>query len=458
MKKNILYVLLCIVVCAGYSQENKLLQNYKYRINKFQALNVEFNNAANKENTYFNLQKPKVNNFNTQLAANYNRLTITNNKYTNFNIGVSSNYNTAKSQNEVSNSKTSNFSIAPQFNIQNKWFYKNKFIQFDFGIANGNEYGKQYESYNAQENKNSGKVNYIQSNATIGVGKGRLENITDMQNALWLHKILKQEQQLNRALTETELLELAQTVTKANTRRILDNRQQRKFILKTIDNYLQSKNVIKKSDIEYFTNLNDVVFFANNLHRLSGLEKYVRINPSITSSKYNREQLNTPFNKQNNKNDIQSVIVKLGFEKYKPLRLKQQINYGINLIGVHTKLISSKKDYINSILQTDTKGTIELNQIGGAYFFEYGLYPNTRTIFNLSLSGENGKEYFRNQSSVYHKVALALLADYFINYNTRFNIAIGENYNYSKFNSNTSNIPNGGNLHFSFNCGLKVAI
>ncbi len=449
---------MCINVYSIYGQQSKLLQNYKYRVNKFQAINVDFNTLANKENTYFKFQNPKGRNFTTQIAVDYNRVTITNKNFTNFNVSMGTNYSTSKMQNDVDINKSTSFSLAPQISLQNKWFHNKIYFQFDIAIANSNIYSKQNQSNNAVVDNNKSNGNYIQSNLTLGVGKGRLENITDMQNALWLYKILKEERQLTRDLNEDELNALAQTITNANTRRVLDGRQQRKFILKSIDYYLQSKSVIKKTDMDYFANLNDVVFFANNFPRLSGLEMFVKLIPIASTNKDNAEQFNTPFNKNKYKNDIQTFILKIGFEKYKPLELAQQINYGLELKGTHNKIKENRQSYTGNQINVDNTLLLESNQLVAAYFFQYSIYPNTRTIFNFSFSGENGIEFYNAKSSIYHNVGIGLSADYFISYNTRLNLAIGESYYYSKFNTNQNNIPLGGNLNFSFNCGLKVAM
>jgi hypothetical protein len=94
-----------------------------------------------------------------------------------------------------------------------------------------------------------------------------------MQNALWLQQALQEAGLLKNNVTTTTCIGLAQAITKANIFRILDGRRRTKYLLSTVDSYIAENQLIDKRGIEYFSSLNDVLFFANNFERLSGTEK-----------------------------------------------------------------------------------------------------------------------------------------------------------------------------------------
>lgn len=195
-------------------------------------------------------------------------------------IYLYSNFNSARSENSSSVSKYSAFPGSPNITILNKWFPKNKFTELGADIFTSINTNKNADGNNPGLSKTRNGQYTIVINT--GIGKGRLENITDMQNALWLSNALQTANSLLQPLSATELNELGRTITTANNTRVLDTRKRTQFILETVDNYLQQNGLINKTDIRYFSHLNDILFFSFNSPRLSGTEKFIRFTPGIT--------------------------------------------------------------------------------------------------------------------------------------------------------------------------------
>ena len=152
-------------------------------------------------------------------------------------IYLYSNFNSARSENSTSVTKYSTFPGSPNITILNKWFPKNKFTELGADIFTSINTNKNADGNNPGLSKTRNGQYTIVINT--GIGKGRLENITDMQNALWLSNALQTANSLLQPLSAIELNELGRTITTANNSRILDARKRTQFILETVDNYLQ---------------------------------------------------------------------------------------------------------------------------------------------------------------------------------------------------------------------------
>jgi hypothetical protein len=288
----------------------------------------------------------------------------------------------------------------------------------------------------------------------LGIGTGRLENITDIQNALWLYKALVKVDRLSANLSGADLNELGRSITKGNNTRVLDSRRRTQFLLTTVDNYLQQKGLISKTDINYFSNLNDILFFAFNNPRFSGTEKFIRLTPSIMDD--NSNQLHTNgMDKFTHDFTNQSAVFSTGIKRYKPVNLVHQNNYGAALKLAYISTDLTDRQFANGIPVTETKGKNDIKQAGAELFFEHAIYPNTRTVFNFNLQSElgyqdDGKEGFYTVST------LSCGVNYFISYHTRFNAGISAYYQKNKYyiDRYLELLPN--NIQLNASVGLEI--
>jgi hypothetical protein len=461
MKKYLLLSFLLLSLSESFCQEKKLLEEYKYRIDRYKALNVEVSADGRKQNNY-NLSNNTAAAVSGDFSINFFTVKSSNSLLQTISTGLSTSGTSVKSSSSSNTSKLRSLNISPSFYINNKWYAKNNFVEVGtslsdaFSTSHSND-----DRVILQERLYSG--NFIGGQFMLGVGKGRLENITDMQNAIWLENILLKDGNLNRKLKEEEIIGLARTITTANNRRLLDGRKRIQFILKNIDSYLQSKEVINKTDINYFSNLNDVIFFANNAARQAGTEKYIRVIPAFINYFSKEENKIIPTSKSTQNENGAEVALKIGLQKYKPLSLIHQIDYGIAAIANYGKANRGYKNYTNSNLNSTFDYDNEWKKIGLDYFVRYSIFPNTRTIVAFDVKAENGYQSLNGFKELYHTVVSTANASYFISYNTRLNINLGTTYNKNNFDLRAVNRFSPSNLDehnlaMFFNTSLNIAL
>jgi hypothetical protein len=455
MIKYILITTSLFLSFAAFSQDKQLLKEYKYRINQYKALDLGFNTGGQSNNNYAGYGGSRS--IDGGLNVNFFTIKSTDKIYRTINSGVVGNFSSSTENSVTSTNKYKQFYVAPNVNINNKWYAENNFIELGASIkaeinTRNNKIIRGIIAENARSDKN------VDINFAIGVGKGRLENITDMQNALWLATILKDDKNLNRKLTKDEVNDLAKVITQSNNFRILDGRKRIQYILTKVDTYLQSKDVVNKTDIKYFSNLNDVVFFANNFYRQAGTIKFIKIIPRLRNNKIMSEQLIAPTNKDINTYFEKEIAVRIGFEKYKPINLVNQFEYGIATNASYLENKNVSKYYANDSLVSDVSNNPNQKRVGVDYFIRYNFYPNTRTIIGFSINGQNGYSIYDNESGIYTGINLLVGANYFISYNTRFVINVSENYAQYIYQSNPFLNQNAYGLSLAFNAGLNISL
>ncbi len=444
MTKLLLSITVFILTLPAFSQDKKLLQNYTYRIERFNAYNFGIGANGGQRNFYAaNNDMSRA--VSGSLSANYFTAKSTDKLLQTASMGFATNGNSLKSTGTSNIDKSNGFGIVPSFGINNKWYFNNKFVEIApyFTYAYSSSHTKKLLSPIQDANGNNRSMN---GSITIGVGKGRLENITDMQNAIWLHKILLKEGDLKQKLSDEEIIGLAKTITNANNRRVLDGRKRLQYILQKVDGYMQSKELISKTDIHYFSNLNDVLFFANNTVRQAGTEKYIRFIPSFVNNKTKFEQHIIPTSSNKSIVDGAEIVMKIGLQQYKPLNLSHHIDYGAAVKLNYGKAKENYTSFLNANVDYNYKLKDEWRKVGLDYFFRYSIIPNTRTNINFNLQAENGYQWHNGFNQVYHSVVFGAGADYFISYNTRFNFNIGTIYNNNNFDIRALNRYNPTNL------------
>ncbi|MBC7627425.1 hypothetical protein [Ferruginibacter sp.] len=416
MYKTLLILVCSFCVIQAFSQQDSLLKKFKYRINNYQAIN--FNIGAASQLNRLPVVAGAVTNSSSygSFGGGYysikstDRILLTTTAYLNTAF-QSDRYNNPNNVN-----KSNYLSVAPQVSILNKWFSKNKFTELGASIFSNTNSSK-----NTAQNI-PGLAKYYQGQYSFaintGIGKGRLENITDMQNALWLSKALQTANSLSRPLTATELNELGRSITTANNTRVLDARKRTLFILETVDNYLQQKGLINKTDIRYFSNLNDILFFAFNSQRLSGTEKYIRFTPGINLYGTNQSQ-NYDSTKFKHRLNNKSLLLSTGINKYTPQNLIHQNNYGASLKLSYNNFDITDKGFTRGVITTDTKANSNFKQATVNLFYEHAIYPNTRTSINFNLQTQGGYQDIDKETSFFGSVSLVGTLNYFISYRTR---------------------------------------
>ncbi len=425
MRKLILISPLFISCITLYSQPDSLLKTFKFRNANYRAITYFFNGGGQFVNTGYVLGDAKEIVGSGAIGATYQQTKSTDRILFTMNGGLSMSFGKAKAESATNEYTNRQLSFVPFVSVNNKWFSKNWFTEL--GLTG---YGNFFSGKSTDENTNveqKQQQGYQTLELTAGFGKGRLENITDMQNALWLNKVLEQEGRLSRPLTAAELNNLGRAITAGNNTRILDARKRTQFILETIDNYLQQNGLISKTDIKYFTNLNDIVFFAINDPRLSGTEKFIRITPGIENYDVTFKQ--QPLDSRDEEESFNySALLSIGFNKYLPQSLKHQNDFGV---AAQLKYLHSDYSNVQFVANNQVNGfemEATLRQAGLTGFFQHSIYPNTRTLIRFKLDAMGGYQDIDDESTFYTMETLSAGWDYFISYRTRVAVNLGASY------------------------------
>lgn len=453
MKKTLLTGILFSFVHTLFSQEAALLRNFKFRNADYRAISLStdtYTQFANSDQPY---SQSKNRAFSGTLYGNYYNARSTDRVLLTLSTNLSIAGATSKTETNGNESKQGGYTFSPGINLTNKWFSKTWFTELGVD-ANAYLSGAKNNSVNQstewKQFEKSGQV-YV----TLGIGKGRLEQIMDMQNALWLNRTLRQEERLTRALTDEELNGLGRAVTAANNTRILDYRRRTQFILQTVDNYLQSKGLINKTDIRYFTNLNDILFFAFNNPRLCGTEKFIRVTPGIGYESGDGEQ-KPMVSEFDEKNTSKSVKLTTGLARHIPSGLHHQNNYGASV-----QLFYLASNYENTITSpgsiTEIKFDNEYRHAAINLFYEHAIYPNTRSQVSMKLASQAGYQGFYG-SSFFGMVNVSGSWNYFISYRTRFTCGVNAYYKNNTYEIANSIILLPRIIQVYLNTGLQVSL
>ena len=424
MRKILSTISVCFFVLPLFSQQGPLLQNFKYRISRFRAINYSVNGGSQFEQYNQVPMDAKNSSASGNLGAGYFFTKSTNRILLTANGGLNTSFGTGKSITQSYERTNRNFNAFPSIYVLNKWFTKNHFTEL--GAMAYYNYGRSNFRQEIPANKEKNNQDIYSVAIQTGIGKGRLENVTNMQNALWLYKELQEANLLTRSLSDEELNELGQSITDGTNTRVLDSRRRIQFILKTVDNYFQQKGLIAKTDINYFTRLNDILFFAVNNVRLSGNERFVRFIPAIQRNNQ-QSALNNLADKYRQTSSSQSLVFITGFNHYKPVSLTHQNNYGASVKLAYIDYTSTSRNIIGGVNNTvETKRTNK--QAEGNIFFQHAIYPNTRTIISFDFRSEGGYQDNEDQSGFYNITSIGSTMNYFVSYRTMLRGNIGASY------------------------------
>lgn len=455
MRKIVLTLSFSLFIYTLFAQHESVLRNFKYRINHFRAININLNASGQFDQTDLPAGKNKNSSSGANAGAAYSFTRSTDRILLNTLTLISGGYNSSKSDNSSSEFVNRGHDVFMNHYFLNKWFTKkNFFTELGADAATGYQWSKTSNSTPAYA-KNDRLNPYLA--IYLGIGKGRLENITDMQNALWLYKTLTAENKLSRSLTDVELDGLGRTVTRANNTRILDSRKRTQFILETIDAYFQKNGLISSTDIRYFSSLNDIVFFAFNSPRFSGTEKFIRLSPSINYTSANTNQSPAGI-KSEDRVITRIAALSAGISKYHPVNLKHQNNMGASITGRYISHDFTEKFYLSQALSSRLDFSSTMKQAVLNIFFEHAVYPNTRTIMSARLNSETGYQEIGGESNFFGRADLTGTLNYFISYRTRLTCSAGVIYrkNYYNIYQYLELYPD--NIQFFANAGVAISI
>ncbi len=417
MRKYLLSVLLLFFCKIVLSQQDSVLRNFKFRINNFRAVNISAGSNSYAEDIKTGAGKFNAHHSSGLVGGDYYQLRSTDRIYRTIQVNALTGFGGGRSKSQGTEDKGNNFSGSSYFSVSNTWFGKHLFTILGGTLTGSINSGK---SRNIEPISNTYRstTNNYSAQLEAGIGAGRLENVRDMQNALWLYATLQEEGRLTRSLSDAELNELGRTVTAANNTRILDARRRTRFVLETVDRFFREKNLVAGNDIRYFTALNDILFFAINNSRLSGTQKFIRINPSFYH--YDTDNSNTLPSTKNESNGRTKVFrAEAGISRHKPINLKHQDNFGATALFEYFDNEQSQYSFMNGIPTSSAETQTEAKKTGVWLFYEHAIYPNTRTIVLLGVQSETGyQENTVVTDNFYNSILASGTLNYFISFRT----------------------------------------
>lgn len=449
MKYYLLSALLLLSFFAN-AQEKELLKNYQFRINSYKALDLKANLGASRSSYYDTVSVFSA--FNVQ--PNLFILKSTDKLLQTISGNVDLSFSNNKNNGSSIISKSSLLDIASNLQWSNKFYSKSTF----FWQAGAGMLSKLNSLNNKQNSQLISKEyrSYFLPYINVGMGIGRIENIADMQNALWLHRALLSEKNLSRKLINEEITTVAKAMTASRNKRLLDYRRYVRNLLKNIDGSLVNTGAITNHDIDYFTNLNDIVFFANNFPRNSGKElsltgTYVYSNN--VSKQTNIIQPNTLLNKEASNQHIPSI--RLAYLSYNPISLTKQFDWNAAITFQHQLDNSTIQSFQNNSLQSESYYKSNSSALSLFANATYSIFPNTRTIIKLSYDTYNIIFNLGSSNNFSSANRIMLSGDYFISYNTRLVCNAGVDFQRS---SNSQYIWTNDDNNLFLNAGLTISL
>lgn len=471
MKKTLFFSFGLCFLCANLSL-NLSAQEYKnFDLNKYytpdivrNGLGLTFSANDNIYNRKTSQDSTVVNNFYWYFSPSFSSYKNTRKSTSIISIGGLSNGNIEKNK-QTDNSDYRNYSNSDNSFFANyaSYFYSKK--QNFLTIKISGNYNGTYQNDKKSTNNTSTNSFFNSSSydmrPSIGIGKGRIELITDARQAIYILDELSSKNKLTNKLSNDEVFNFAQTISKVKNKRFLDARLRKIEEITTVDSFLVKNNYITSQDATYFTTLNDYWEYGALFERYSGHSIELNISPNISFGNSLQQYLTS---------DTENSASTLAFNKEINLIYRFEKSAGLNWQhSFSTNVGLNFSDYTNeSIDYSGNLNKTEEDITSGTLAIRYSLnyFPSTRSRisayanhYSSITSYDNIKTNNIAQASSYStttNLATGIVADYYFSQQLRLSTSIGASYS-SNYISNY-NLPDGwfSNL-LRFGIGASVA-
>ena len=447
--KLVLICSFCMCIITVFAQyDDYLLKNYVNPNYKRQSLDFNVGGYLN-NSSYEQKTEQGINNssdihdyFNTSgnAEANYKRVknSVATQNETNVSLLMDGRFYKEKrekdlGQNILNRGGSHHFELS--FSNQG-YHYRNsqKFILLtpSVNISTSNQ---KYKFDDRSEDSNKDKRNYFSANTSfrLGLGKGRIEEVGDARQAVYILQDLQKQGVLKKELSEEEINELARLITKEKYTRQFDSRIRLIREITAIDSFMVVKGYVNNDhSAEYFTSLYDNWQFAN-VYRKSGNRFTLGVMPSYRYLDQKNKTVyfnNNGFTEQNTlKYRIMGMDLFTGFESEKPINLYWQRTTSI-------ELSSGWQEYKTEVDKTDMYHTMLIANYGIAY------YPNSRTSIGGNISEGLVYDSNDNYSAISSMAAINFNMSYYFSPQFRLNLDYRVVHNYSYRDNKDSNMGN----------------
>ncbi len=339
--------------------------------------------------SYPNINGLSETDLNGNLYSVFDFYTSTRSKYSNMNasLNLKGEYKNEEEYNYTDEKKIKNISLYSSntlnINYINRIYTPGKKLFWSYGGYGYLSYDIKDNDQKAVQQPNTSNYQYFTTNIRPygGIGLGRIENVTEARQAVYILNALDKRNVLSRQLGQDEIFELAQIMSEVKNKRFLDSRVKMISEIETIDNYFKEKDLLESKDAAYFTTLYDYWMNGSLFYRGSGSQFEVILNPYynhyLTKSNYNTTNSSNSDSKY--KGNTIGGEINISYLYEKPFKL----NWQHTVRGVIGENIS--KDY-NKRLEpweenyetTYLKSFVNLS-------YTLGYYPTTRTHLNLGV-------------------------------------------------------------------------
>lgn len=290
---------------------------------------------------------------------------------------------------------------------------------------------------NDSRNVLAGHNNTVLAYAPIKLGKGRIENVSSAQQAVFILEELVKQGRVRSDISPEEITLFADYICRLNSRRYFDTRLQRIEEIESLDSFMVAQQLTVDRDAHFYTSLNDMWSYGNNVNRLAGNKAAFVFIPGYSCDIMKIEM-----------NGIEADMfhwapmldVGLELDHACPIGLHWQNNIEMDIFAGIKSETSSMLFNSDTIVENDVNYRVMLSQ-------DLTYIPDTRTDVSLgyyvnyaNILGTYDKNFMNmlRQGGDYLTCGLDLGANYYISPRFRLNLSINMAYQWVDSESNTS--------------------
>ncbi len=395
-------------------------------------------------------------NLNSNLLMQYSGYINRPDVQTFYSLGINPDFHLRHNDRDSINYSYTDRQVNPQINgswTRRKYNGRNFFqlgIQPYFTYYNNVE----IETDGATTTKTKQSDQYHTVNIPIGIGKGRIELVSDVAMALFLLKDAVNIGLDSNLIHEQDVLDFASLMAEVRNKRVFDSRRKRIDELRHLYDFMLEKNWVLKDDPGFFTVLTDNWIYNFNYSRYSGNRWTYLLTPLISFRSNREHETGQQTIKSNNQTYGTSASIE--YEHDRPR------NLNMNFRRTHLLQISYYNDVSKFNNQQTTNKRLQglfSNSIG------YSWYPNNRTQIFTDINASY--RYYKNlnvpgsliDSRDNHDVDLSISGQcrYFVSYQTIFSLFASIGYNYT---TRANLLSNGGTFYLLNNGsdGLRATL
>jgi len=256
------------------------------------------------------------------------------------------------------------------------------FLSLGVGGSFGNEGNMNHFTTNSVKTK-AGNQNFDGGfGGSIGLGFGRIESVEDARQAIYILDELSKKGVLTRQLSDDEVFQFAQQISRVKNKRFLDSRLHLIDEITSIDSFFVSNNLLTKSDASYFTTLYDYWQYGALNSRKSGHEFAISLSPAVILSSDNSLSTDSLTWAHGYFNYFRKVL-SITYNYEKPVSLNWQHSANVTL-NCNSTLFDQKTLPETNYPSTNSKYTYNDAYLRGSYYISF--YPNTRTNYSVGLT------------------------------------------------------------------------